>query len=125
VTKNGGPSAPGDHGDQAGDQNGDHVTTWSLGHGGVAEALLIAIAEGSDRSVELAGRLAEAVLGEPLVKRAIEVREMLRTASPFALVRALELAEQVVDAHTSAISTGDGRERRGSLSTRFGADKVG
>jgi hypothetical protein len=86
VTKNGVPSALGDHGDQAGDQNGDHVTKWSLGHGGVAEALLIAIAEGSDRSVELAGRLAEAVLGEPLVKRAIEVREMLRTASPFALV---------------------------------------
>jgi hypothetical protein len=35
------------------------------------------------------------VLDDPVVRRALALEELLRTRSPFALVRAVELAEQV------------------------------
>lgn len=50
----------------------------------------------STASVELAQALAATVLGEPLVKRALLLDELLRTRNPLALVRAVQLAEILV-----------------------------
>ena len=83
------------HRDQAGDQGRDHETKTAFGLGALAQELLAAVAEGSPTSVELAGRLVRAILDEPLVKRALALDELLRTGSPFALVRAVELADTV------------------------------
>jgi hypothetical protein len=58
--------------------------------------LLVAVADGEERSVALASELARAVLNDPVVRRALALEELLRTRSPFALVRAVELAEQVM-----------------------------
>jgi hypothetical protein len=63
-----------------------------------ARDLLVAVADGEDRSVELASALARAVLDDPIVMRAIALEELLRTRSPFALVRAVELAEDLLAA---------------------------
>ena len=47
------------------------------------------------------------------MKRALALREMLQEANPLALVRAVELAERVLDARTS--NTG------GPLASRWGS----
>jgi hypothetical protein len=62
----------------------------------VARELLVAVADGEERSVALAGDLARAVLEDPMVRRAMALEGLLRTRSPFALVRAVELAEQLM-----------------------------
>jgi hypothetical protein len=55
--------------------------------------LLRAVAEGAPESVQLAKELVVAVLGDDTVKRAVALDELLRKQSPLALVRAVELAE--------------------------------
>ena len=57
--------------------------------------MLAAVAEGYDESLELARGLADAVLADELVRRAVEVRRLVEEWSPFALVRAAELAAGV------------------------------
>jgi hypothetical protein len=84
------------HRDQAGDQGRDHETKSAFGLGQQAEELLAAVADGSSTSIELAGQLVRAILDEPLVKGALALDELLRTQSPFALVRAIELADAVL-----------------------------
>ena len=84
------------HRDQAGDQGWDHETKSAFGLGQQAEELLAAVADGSSTSIELAGQLVRAILDEPLVKGALALDELLRTQSPFALVRAIELADAVL-----------------------------
>ena len=59
----------------------------------LAEAVLTAVSEGRAESVALAQELAEAVLGQEEVQRAAGLRRLLGENSPFALVRAVELAE--------------------------------
>ena len=58
-----------------------------------ARELLVAVAAGEPVSIELANALADVVLNDPLVRRALLLKELLETRSPFALVRAVELAE--------------------------------
>ena len=53
------------------------------------------MAEGAAESVELAKELVVVVLGDDLVKRAMVLDELLRKQSPFALVRAVALAESL------------------------------
>ncbi len=90
------PSGTERHRDQVSDQSADHETKAGLGLGDLAEELLGAVADGSMSSVGLARALVTAVLDEALVKQALVLDEMLRTQSPFALVRAVELAERVL-----------------------------
>jgi hypothetical protein len=61
-----------------------------------ARELLVAVADGDERSVALASELVRAVLEDPVVRRALALEELLSTRSPFALVRAVELAEQLL-----------------------------
>lgn len=84
------------HRDQGQDQGRDHETKLGLGPVQTARDLLVAVADGEERSVGLAGDLARAVLDDPTVRRALALEELLRTRSPFALVRAVELAERVI-----------------------------
>jgi hypothetical protein len=79
------------HRDHESDHGSDHGTNRRLG---LARELLVAVADGDERSVGLAGDLARAVLDEPIVRRALALESLLRTRSPFALVRAVELAER-------------------------------
>lgn len=95
-TKNVAPGGTERHRDQAGDQGRDHETKGAFGLGQQAEELLAAVANGSSTSIELAGQLVRAILDEPLVKGALALDELLRTQSPFALVRAIELADAVL-----------------------------
>jgi hypothetical protein len=62
----------------------------------VAEELLHAVAGGDERSLELASRLAQAVLEDDVVERARQLEKLVLSRSPFALVRAVELAERIV-----------------------------
>ena len=78
------------------DQARDHETKPSFGLEEPAERLLKAVADGAPESVELARDLALAVLDQPVVRRALAVDELLRAGSPFALVRAVELAEGIL-----------------------------
>ena len=95
-TKNLAPSGTERHRDQSLDQGSDHRTKPGFGLEELAEELLVAVADGSPSSVDGARALVAAVLNQPLVKRALALHEMLREASPLALVRALELAEAVL-----------------------------
>jgi len=83
------------HRDQERDQVRDQVTN-SGDLVALASRLLEAVADSRLESLDLALRLAEAVLNVPLVHRAIAVRDLLVARSPFALVRAVELAEGVL-----------------------------
>jgi hypothetical protein len=72
----------------------DHATKARRPRIGVlARAFLVAVADGDLRSLPLAEDLADAVLGEPLVEKALALKRLLRERSPFALLRAVELAE--------------------------------
>jgi hypothetical protein len=85
------------HRNHASDQDSDHVT--KVGGPRVeaaAVALLEAIAAGDESSFALAEALANEVMADPMVKRAQALLTMVQGRSPFALVRALELAEGVV-----------------------------
>ncbi len=77
----------------------------------VARDLLVAVAAGDARSVELAGELARAVLEAPVVRRAAALEELLRSGSPFALVRAVELAEDLLDSASAATEMVAARSR--------------
>jgi hypothetical protein len=84
------------HRDHVRDQARDHETKPDfglLGLGRVAVDLLQAVADGREESFALAHELVAAVLDVPVVRRARELEELLKTRSPFALVRAVELAE--------------------------------
>ena len=82
------------HTDHDLDQATDHETTVTRPRiSRTATALLDAIAEGRPESLGLAAELADGVLMQDLVKRATELRDLLAVRSPFALVRAVELAE--------------------------------
>jgi hypothetical protein len=72
-----------------------------------ARDLLVAVADGEERSVELAGALARAVLEDAIVQRAIALEELLRMRSPFALVRAVELAEALLEARATPVPVED------------------
>jgi hypothetical protein len=89
------------HRDHARDQSPDHETKTELGLGALAEELLVAIADGEERSLDLAAALVRAVLDDPSVRRARQLDELLRTRSPFALVRAVELAETFLTKRTT------------------------
>jgi hypothetical protein len=72
----------------------DHATNARRPRIGVlARAFLVAVADGDLRSLPLAEDLADAILGEPLVEKAQMLKCLLRERSPFALLRAVELAE--------------------------------
>jgi hypothetical protein len=62
----------------------------------LGEAVLEAVAEGKMEALDRAEDLVAAVLEHEVVRRARELHELLRTRSPFALVRAVELAEVVL-----------------------------
>lgn len=84
--------------DQGGDQSRDHETkVWGpKGAAPVALRLLAAVGKGDPESLTLASQLVEAVIGDRLAQRALELRELLQQQSPFALVRAIELAERLL-----------------------------
>ena len=58
-----------------------------------ARELLVAVAAGAPVSIELANQLADVVHERPLVQRALVLKTLIEAQSPFALVRAVELAE--------------------------------
>ncbi len=68
----------------------------------LAEAVLKAVAEGCSESTLLAGELAEAILVEEKVQRAAMLRRLVAERSPFALVRAVDLAELILSAGLAA-----------------------
>lgn len=100
ATKNLAPSGTQRHRDQTYDQARDQATKPIFGRDleAAAERLLRAVAEGAAESVELAKELVVAVLGDPMVRRAVALDELLRRQSPLALVRAVELAEALLGA---------------------------
>jgi hypothetical protein len=71
--------------------------------------------------VELAKELV-VVGGEEMVKRAVALDELLRKQSPLALVRAVELAELVLDASTLGMPRT--REVRGVMGRRLRRARV-
>ena len=88
------PSGTERHRDQGLDQIADHETTAERPcSSGTAEALLAAVAEGAEASFELAAALTREILDDPMIRQARALEELLRARSPFALVRAVELAE--------------------------------
>lgn len=91
------PSGTQRHRDQTSDQARDQATKPIFGRGleEAAERLLEAVAEGKAESVELARELVAAVLGDPLVKRAMVVHHLLREEAPLALASAVELAARI------------------------------
>ena len=91
------PSGTERHRDQVLDQARDHETKPIFGLEEAAGRLLQAVADGLPESVELARELVAVVLSEQMVKRAVVLDELLRKASPLALVRAVELAEGVLE----------------------------
>lgn len=85
------------HRDHARDQARDHGTK-DLGPNPpeLAEQVLVAVAEGDPRSLELAARLCEAVLADDITVKARDALQLLASGSPFALVRVVELAERIL-----------------------------
>ena len=88
------------HGDHAGDQAGDQGAEAGPRLADLAEAVLTAVAEGRAESMMLAGELAEAILSHDGVQRAAMLRRLVAERSPFALVRAVDLAELMLHADT-------------------------
>lgn len=85
------------HRDHASDHGSDHATILSGPRTlGAAQALLVAIAGGSPASFDLALRLSQSVVEEPVFRQAVALAALLRGKSPFALVRAVALAEAVL-----------------------------
>lgn len=84
----------------------------------MAEAVPAAIASGSMSSFELTAKIVTAVLTEPVMSEAVELDRLLRTRSPFSLVRAVALAE-------SGTAEDETRQRpvydQGAHATRAGA----
>ena len=80
------------------DQGRDQETKPNFGRGleAAAERLLQAVADGAPESVELARELVGAVLEDAIVQRAVQLDLLLREQSPLALVRAVALAESVL-----------------------------
>ena len=113
-TKKSGLSGTERHRDQGRDQDRDHETKTSLGLVHSARELLVAVADGDGRSVALAGDLVRVILDDPMVRRALVLEELLRTRSPFALVRAVELAEQLISNSQSSPALHTKAERRRS-----------
>jgi hypothetical protein len=66
------------HRDQNSDQSADHETKEKFGHEQAAEKLLVAVAEGLPESVERARELVAAVLGDSIVRRAVQLDGLLR-----------------------------------------------
>ena len=62
----------------------------------LAAAVLMAVADGRGESVQLADHLAAHVLAQEEMRRAVQLRRLLDAQSPFALVRAVELAEHLL-----------------------------
>jgi len=89
----GAPSGTEMHRDHVRDHGLDHVTK-SAGPNvaGLAERVLRAIEEGAPESFELAAAMVREVLEDTLVRRALLLKRLLADRSPFALVRAVELA---------------------------------
>ena len=102
------------HRDQNSDQSADHETKEKFGHAQAAERLLAAVAEGLPESVERARELLAAVLGDALVRRAMQLDVLLREGSPLALVRAVELAEVVLRSNTELGPRAEGHADIGS-----------
>jgi hypothetical protein len=87
-------NAVSEHPDQVPTKVADHATTISRPQlGDLARAVLTAVAEGDMEGLRMADELADAVLSQHLVERARVLKRLLRERSPFALVRAVELAE--------------------------------
>ena len=85
------------HRDHTSDQAGDHKTKGARPRlFGLAEAVLAAIADGSAESLPLATELVEQLLMQEDVLRALHLQRLLADRSPFALVRAVELAEHLL-----------------------------
>jgi hypothetical protein len=85
------------HADHGLDHGGDHGTT-TVGPQleALTTAVLEGIAKGDPEAVVLADRMSAALLDVPLVRRALTLHELLRDRSPFALVRAVELARDLL-----------------------------
>lgn len=99
------------HPDHDQDQCQDHVTKKIRGHVHCASDLLRAVADGDPAATALADALVATVLDDPITRRAIELDDLLRARSPFALVRAVELAELLLErraAKSGATRTGGG-----------------
>ena len=56
--------------------------------------------------------MARAVLEEPLVRRALALEVLVRTRSPFALVRAVEFAEILLTREAVVVRADDGSSGR-------------
>ena len=87
------------HRDHGRDQARDHGTK-DLGPNPpeLAERVLVAVADGDPRSLELAARLCEAILADDIAVKATEALKLLAAGSPFAVVRVVELAERLLAA---------------------------
>jgi hypothetical protein len=98
VTKDLAPGATERHRDQGLEQRANHKTKAEFGRDLelAAERLLRAVADGAPESVELARELVRRVLSDLLVIRAVALDELLLKQSPLALVRAVELADTVL-----------------------------
>jgi hypothetical protein len=107
-TKDSAPRGTERHRDHGPDQARDHRTKLAGPNlAEVAGALLKAVAEGdANASLALASELAAAVLDAPIFTKAGELQRLLGDRSPFALVRAVELARTVLHV--------DGRSQKGT-----------
>lgn len=89
-------------------QNGDQQAVVAVTDDDLATAFLGAVANNDDGAIELAGALARAVLDREVVAKAVEVLRGLENGSPFALLRAIELA-QLMHQRGSEASAENGR----------------
>jgi len=94
------------HRDHGLDHGRDHGTK-SAGPNaaGLAERVLRAIEEGAPESLELAAAMVREVLEDPVVRRALVLERLLAEGSPFALVRAIELAQDLSSSAPGGAST--------------------
>jgi len=76
----------------------------------LAEEVIVAVAEGDSRSLELAERLCEVILSDEIIVKAEAALNLLKVGSPFALVRIVELAERtLVKFHGGCVGQAGGR----------------
>ena len=84
------------HRDHGLDHRPDHGTKSARPKAvGLAERVMRAIEDEAPESLELAAAMVEEVLSDPILRRALVLERLLAEGSPFALVRALELAKSL------------------------------
>jgi hypothetical protein len=98
------------HGDQPRDHDQDQETkTRRPTLAALASDVLVAVANGLPRSLAASEEMARAILAAPEIKAARVVLDLLADGSPFALVRAVELAEGLLQRveHGGMLSAGE------------------